>query len=261
MPSPFPGMDPYLEGSLWTTFHAQLAAEIARQLAPKLRPKYVALTTERFVIDILEDFEVTRASVYPDVAVAESKTGRVIRESALTADVVPLRLATIIPTPVPHFSVEVRDVANRELVTAIEILAPANNHGEGRREYVAKRQRLLMSAAHLMEIDLLRSGQRVPMQQPLPNAPYFVLLSRFSTRPIVEVWPIALDQSLPTAPVPLLNGNPDVLLDLQLAFNSIYDLLGYDLLIDYARPPDTPLEGEEATWVSERLRSLRSMLR
>lgn len=51
MSSPFPGMDPYLEGSLWATAHPQLSVEIARQLAPKLRPKYVALPNERFVVD------------------------------------------------------------------------------------------------------------------------------------------------------------------------------------------------------------------
>ena len=55
MPSPFPGMDPYLEGSLWMSIHSQLTAEIARQLAPKLRPKYLALTTERFVLDEISD--------------------------------------------------------------------------------------------------------------------------------------------------------------------------------------------------------------
>jgi Protein of unknown function (DUF4058) len=41
MPSPFPGMDPYLEGSLWTTFHFSLAAEIVRQLSPKVPPRYL----------------------------------------------------------------------------------------------------------------------------------------------------------------------------------------------------------------------------
>ena len=55
MPSPFPGMDPYLEGSPWMSFHSQLCAEIARQLTPKLRPRYLARLTERFVTDAPED--------------------------------------------------------------------------------------------------------------------------------------------------------------------------------------------------------------
>lgn len=255
MPSPFPGMDPYLEGSLWTTLHSQLAAEIARQLAPRLRPKYIALTTERFVMDILEGVGISRASAYPDVAIAESHVWPSASDRAAAIAPAPLRLATVVPTPVPHFSVEIRDTANRELVTAIEILSPTNKRGDARKEYLAKRQRLLLSAAHLMEIDLLRSGERVPMQRPLPPAPYFVFLSRAASRPLMEVWPINLDASLPTVPVPLLDGDPDVPLDLQLAFTTIYDLLGYDLIADYTHPLEVPLEGEAAVWANERVRT------
>ena len=67
---------------------------------------------------------------------------------------------------------------NRQLVTAIEVLSPTNKRGEGRGEYLARRRRLFLSTAHLMEIDLLRGGKRVPMQKALPPAPYFVFLSR-----------------------------------------------------------------------------------
>ena len=72
MPSPFPGMDPYLEGTYWMTFHTQMIAEIARQLAPKLRPRYLALTSERFVLDYPEDVAVATTSIYPDVGLASS---------------------------------------------------------------------------------------------------------------------------------------------------------------------------------------------
>jgi hypothetical protein len=42
MPSPFPGMDPYLEGYLWSDVHHRLATQISDQLMPLLRPQYVA---------------------------------------------------------------------------------------------------------------------------------------------------------------------------------------------------------------------------
>jgi Protein of unknown function (DUF4058) len=63
---------------------------------------------------------------------------------------------------------------------------------------------------------------------------------------MTDVWPVALSQPLPTIPIPLLSGDPDTLLDLQQAFATMYDLLGYDLAIDYAQPPDVPLAGEAA---------------
>lgn len=99
----------------------------------------------------------------------------------------------------------------------------------GYTEYIKKRRRLLLSATHLLEIDLLRRGTRVPMQKKLPAGQYFVFLSRAKERPITLVWPITLQQPLPTVPIPLLPGDADVLLDLQAAFTATYDLLGYDL--------------------------------
>src|SRR5438067_11298609 len=99
MPNPFPGMDPYLEGDLWTTVHTDLGAEIARQLAPKLRPKYVALSTRRVV------------QRFPDVGVRSSQTPSSSTSTAVAA--APLILPVDFPEPIPHVSVEIRDVAGR----------------------------------------------------------------------------------------------------------------------------------------------------
>jgi hypothetical protein len=139
-------MDPYLEGSLWISVHTQLSAEIARQLAPKLRPKYLALTTERFVYEEPESVAVATSSLslYPDVGVAES--GRAASGATPVAVATPpLRLATLMPVPVPHVTVEIRDTANRQLVTAIEVLSLTNKRGDGREEYLVKQRRLLLS--------------------------------------------------------------------------------------------------------------------
>jgi hypothetical protein len=253
MPSPFPGMDPYLEGSLWTTFHFALGAEIVRQLAPRLRPRYLVLPVERFLIEAVDDVAIT-TSMYPDVGVARSGIDSSVLQA--TARVVaPLQLITVIPEAVPHVAIEIRDIANRQLVTAIEILSPTNKRGEGRTEYLAKRRRILLSTAHLLEIDLLRQGQRVPMQQSLPPADYFLFLSRVDDRPLTSVWPVALSQLLPTLPVPLLPGDPDALLDLQEIFTSVYDLLGYDLALDYTQPPEVALEGKALHFADDLLRA------
>jgi hypothetical protein len=141
------------------------------------------------------------------------------------------------------------------LVTAIEILSPTNKRGEGYQEYLDKRRRLLLSTAHLIEIDLLRHGRRVPTQEPLPPASYFVFLSRAEQRPIMDVWPIQLTMILPTIPVPLLPEDEDTTLDLQLALTTIYDALNYDLSVNYTQSPEIPLEGDSVTWARHVLRS------
>jgi hypothetical protein len=253
MPSPFPGMDPYLEGSLWTSVHFTLSAEIVRLLAPRLRPRYLVLPVERFVMETTEGVTVSTTAFYPDVRVAVGR-GPSSHPQETLAVPAPLLLATEIPAMVPHVTIEIRDVAQRQLVTAIEVLSPTNKRGEGREEYLAKRRRLLLSTAHLLEIDLLRRGQRVPMQQALPPAPYFVFLSRAGQRPLTEVWPIAMGDRLPVVPVPLLPWDADVALDLQAALDSSYELLGCDLALDYSQAPEVPLE-EDAAWVEARLRA------
>jgi hypothetical protein len=252
-------MDPYLEGSQWTSVHTELSVEIARQLANRLPPGYVARTNERFVITVPETEEgvaVSVAGIYPDAYVAQSGstvTGNGSSGGGLAVAPPPLRVPTVMPESVRLLTVEIRDVAERRLVTAIEVLSPTNKRGEGREEYRVKRQRILLSTAHLMEIDLLRSGDRVPMQRALPADPYFVVLSRADQRPVSDVWPIRLGDPLPTVPVPLLQGDGEVPLDLQAAFASVYDTFHYELTIDYTRPPEVQLRPDEAQWVRKAL--------
>jgi len=175
MPSPFPGMDPYLEGSLWTSVRTQLSVEIARDLAPRLRPRYVVRTPRRFVLagaDVEEEITVSTANLYPDVGVAEAGVAVVgAQDASEPVAVAPLQVHTVMPELVPHVTIEIRDTADHALVTAIEVLSPTNKRGQGRRDYLARRNRFLLSTAHLMEIDLLRAGDRLPMREPLPSVP------------------------------------------------------------------------------------------
>jgi hypothetical protein len=234
MPSPFPGMDPNLEGDDWTSFPTHLATEIARQLTPKLRPKYVALPEKRF--DVVDESAVAIESIYPDVGVAGVTTAPA-ESMGLVAPAAPALLQTLIEEHAPHRWVEIRDAAGRGLVTTIEILSPWNKRGTGREEYLHKRRALLRSSSHLIEIDLLRRGRRLPMKDPLPSGSYYVFVSRAKLRPMVQAWPIALDHPSPTIPVPLLPGDADVTLDLQASFQNVYDLCGFDLVLDYSKGP------------------------
>ena len=243
----FPGMDPFLEGSLWMSVHTQLCAVIAWQLAPLVRPKYLVLPTERFVLEDLDGISVTTSgSIIPDVGVARSDVPTVEPAQVnIATETVPLQLTTLMPARVPHVTIEIRDVAQRRLVTAIEVLSPTNKRGEGRDEYLAKRRHILLSTAHLVEIDLLRRGYRVPMREALPRAAYFVFVSRVERRPRTDVWPIELNQPLPQIPIPLQAPDADVALDLGGALASVYERLGLDLAVDYTQPPEVPFSAEE----------------
>jgi hypothetical protein len=253
MPNPFPGMDPYLEGSLWTTVHTDLCAEIARQLAPKLRPKYVALSTRRVVLAPPDEDEGLPPHRFPDVGILA--TGAASPAPAAAIATAPPFLPADFPEPIPHVSVEIRDVAERRLVTCIEVLSPTNKRGPGHEEYAGKRLQILSGTAHLVEIDLLRVSSRFPTTEPPPAAPYFVFVSRAGQRHQVETWPVALNQPLPVVPIPLLPEDAPVMLDLQHALSVVYDIIGYDELLDYNRQPPGSLSSADAVWVAEQLRS------
>src|SRR5438876_8872006 len=103
MPSPFPGMDPYLEGNDWTSFHTHLATEIARQLTPRLRPKYVALPEKRY--DVVDEGAIAVESIYPDVGVAgvAPAARETLGQAVATA---PYVLQTVMEARAPHTWVE-----------------------------------------------------------------------------------------------------------------------------------------------------------
>ena len=239
MPNPFPGMDPYLEGDLWMTVHTDLCAEIARQLSPKLRPKYVALSTRRVVLAAPDESELFGLQRFPDVGVVSSHESNDAAISTIAA--APLVLPVEMPEPIPHVSIEIRDVAGRRLVACIEVLSPSNKKGTGREEYAGKRFHILSGQSHLIEIDLLRTGIRFPTREPLPPTPYFVFLSRAARRKDVEVWPIALNQSLPEITVPLLPGDADVKLDLQQALSTVYRAIGIDPSLTFPNGSARPM--------------------
>jgi hypothetical protein len=261
-------MDPYLEGEMWQEFHDRLANQISAQLMPLLAPNYVALLAKRYVVDYsaLSLFYVLRERViYPDVHVVQppgtapatrpGRGGAAIAEPAVA-------LPSLYPADMPLLRVEIRDVAERRLVTIIEILSPANKHGDGVREYAARRLELMRTETHLLEIDLLRQGTRIQLTREPPPAPYYIYLSRSDRRPLTEVWPLPLRQPLPTVPVPLLPPDPDVPLDMQAAVQACFDLVGYERLLDYTSPPPPPeFSAADAAWVDEVLRTagLRSL--
>ena len=258
MSNPFPGMDPYLEGPMWSSFHNSLIEEIAWQLTPKLRPKYRARSAERVVVAVPDPIElVDLRSRLPDVGVF-SRPSTSAPESTAVSEMMANSTAPLIVElrdveETVQTYVEIRTAGDGQLVTAIELLSPTNKRGEGAAEFQQKRRELLNSAVHYIEIDLLRIGERFPVIGPLPSVPYFVFLSRSERRPHIETWPISLNAALPLVQVPLLSGDADVELDLAMAFQTIYEHYEYDLDINYASGPAVALSPEQQTWADERL--------
>lgn len=260
MPSPFPGMDPYLEGQLlWHDVHQRLAGQISRQLAPRLSPRYVARLATRFIASTPDGQ--TISVLYPDVDVAptllkdRASVSYQTVGTAVDASVPPLVLR-VAPSEeqIRLITVEIRDVARRDLVTSIEILSPVNKRsGGGVAEYRAKRAMVISARVHLLEIDLLRMGTRAPLLIELPESDYFVFLTRAERSDLTETWPIDVRDPLPVVPVPLLPGDDDVPLDLGHALRTIYDEARYDLSIDYSELPVPPLNEEDAAWARELL--------
>jgi hypothetical protein len=230
------------------------------------------LLSKRYVVDHagLGIFGLPLARViYPDVHVVRSPAVKETAAPPYTAVAPPaVELVNLFPLEVPLLSVEIRDVAERRLVTVIEILSPVNKRGDGFQEYVDRRTELLQTLrqaqggpqTHLLEIDLLRDGRRLQLTGgELPPASYYVFLSRFTRRPRTEVWTIGLREPLPTVPVPLLLPDPDVPLQLQAAVEACFELVGYERLLDYTQPPPPPaLDAEDLAWVRARVEAWKT---
>jgi len=149
----------------------------------------------------------------------------------------------------------IRERESMAVVTIIEVLSPGNKRpsSDGRREYLSKRESVLQSAIHLVELDLLRGGECLPTIELLPPADYYVFVCRAERRPKAEVYGWLLRQRLPTIPIPLAEADPDVTLDLQSIVNTVYDRAGYDYSLDYHRHFEPPLSDADAIWVQQLL--------
>lgn len=275
--SPFPGMNPYLEApDIWPDFHDRLATILSAMLNAQLPITYYARLQKRPELGVVLEAG-SHHRIIPDITVLryphpERESG-MIGETRAAVLYQPRTEATpgievrVHTDPFQHRFVEIRDAERgHKLVTLIEIVSPSNKQpGPDRRAYETKQQEVLASDASLIELDLLRSGRRL---MPYPDleaavetleADYLVLLNRSALRQGTwmdyTLYPIRLSEPLPCIPVPLAGEDPDVLLDLQVAANRVYQEGPYARIIDYAADPIPPLNEVDAVWVDERLRA------
>jgi hypothetical protein len=251
MPTPFPGMDPYLEHhDLWQAVHSRLIVALADYLAPRLRPRYyvdVKLRTYRAGLTGLTFIG------RPDVAAVASP-----KPTYRTAETAPMGVVTVelpVPDIVRETYLEVRATEGGQVITTLEILSPAHKlPGEGRVQYERKRIAVLDSLTHLVEIDLLRGGQPMSMFGDGHGAHYCILISREWCRPRADLLPFTIRQPIPDFPLPLQRGDEEPIVPLNALLHELYDRAGYDLHLNYRGDPEPPLEGDDAAWADALLR-------
>jgi Protein of unknown function (DUF4058) len=249
MPSPFPGMDPYLEQEvIWHDFHERFLPAVAAYLSHQVLPRYIVLIDEHVYLYDVET-EDHHPVGRPDLAVATTG-GRFEsegRESVLGIIEAPMQVRVPEMDEERESFLTVRDRTSREIITVVELLSPTNKRpGENRRRYLAKRADILTGTAHLVEIDLLRCTKPMPAED-RPECVYSVLVSRAGERPRAGFWPIGLRDPLPVVPIPLRADAPDAHLDLRAVIDRVYDEAGYRYFL-YEHPPVPPLDGADAEW-------------
>jgi hypothetical protein len=245
-------MNPYLEQpGVWHDFHQRFVPRIAEALSTQVVPEYIATIDDNIYIHELSNDE-RRFLGRSDVSVIDSPgtTATVTQAHAITAPA----FGHIVPAvDILHESfIEIRDRRTREVITVIELLSPTNKAlGSDREQYLGKRKSILASNTHLVEIDLLRGGPRMPVED-LPNSDYLVMVSRSLERPRVELWPIMLRAPLPVIPIPLRIGDRDATIDLGRLLQEQFDAAGYEHYI-YRADAEPPLAEADALWAQELL--------
>jgi len=264
MHSPFPGMDPFIEAcGLWGDFHTRLIYKIGEALADAVPERYLVRSGERSYVVLIESEGKATYPFIPDVSVAGRSRRKKVGKKGSTAmaeasAIEPVEMCAFIEDEHREAFVDIyeADPAQR-LVTSLEVLSPSNKRPStpGWDLYQRKRQSVLLGGANLVEIDLLRGGQRMPMFSPWPDCPYTLLVARAKRPQNCKVWPVTVRQPLPPLPVPLAKPDRDVLLHLQPMIAEIYQRFHYDRTIDYTRPLTPPLGQEDGAWLKQQLLS------
>ena len=254
MPSPFPGMNPYLEHPyIWHNFHGSFIYALRDALIERLRPHYFVQVDENVYLHELSAEE-RRLLGRPDVGISkppESEMSGGTRTAILESPAIVHHQLAVDELCEPYL--RILDVQSREVIAVIEMLSPSNK-GSDREQYLSKRNRTLKSSTHFVEFDFLRAGRRMPDEN-VPTSDYAVMVSRHGSRPKANYWPIRLRDPIPSIPVPLRD-DATVSIDPKIVLDRVYDRAGYDYEI-YSNPIQPPLNSEDAAWAAELLKAAR----
>ncbi len=234
MPSPFPGMDPFLEElRRWVGVHSWLINSISDDLADRVSPDF-----------------------FVEIVVSGQREEPSAMAGVITA---PTLIEPLYDVEIRDRYIEIRDTVNRDVVATIEVLSPYNKAAgtQGREAFLQKRKTVMASGVHWIEIDLLRAGERPP--EVAGKSDYYALLKRGGTPGPFEVWHFDLRDTMPTIAVPLRLPHDDVPLDLQLVFDDVYARGHYAESTNYSGDSPLPrLRPADAAWVEECVQQWRS---
>lgn len=261
MPSPFPGMDPYLEAH-WRDIHARLIIYASDALQGLLPGSLRARVEERVLLETAQGLG--DHPLFPDVRVVEytAKRGLETRRETGTAVAEPLVIDAATEPATETFLEIIDQESGNRVVTIIEFLSPSNKSpGPNRELYLRKQREVCSSDTNLVEIDLNRFGTHTlafPLGhiKPQRRTGYMTCVRRTTQRSKAEVYPMPLWSRLPVIKIPLRPEDADVPLDLQALVDQCYRNGGYEGSLNYSMAPDPPLLGAEAKWAAERLHEM-----
>jgi hypothetical protein len=255
MPSPFPGVDPYLESQhYWPDFHATFINYWREAVADVLPDHYEVRIDERF--SLVERPPETTRRIEPDLGIARRGPARAApAASPGISTLEPVTIPLVIEDERRETYIRILHRPDRALVAVLEVLSPANKEQPGYGAYLEKRQAILHQKVHLVELDLLLSGRRMPLARDYPAGDYFALVAPGNRRPDCDVYAWGVRQALPTLPIPLLPPDPPIRINLGAVFSTTYDRGRYVRSIDYSAAPHPALAEEDRTWALETARA------
>ncbi|MBD2437795.1 DUF4058 family protein [Nostoc sp. FACHB-110] len=260
MQYPFPGMNPYLENpDLWSEVHHRLITAIAIAISPPLRPKYRVAIEKRTYRMNTEDAILIGI---PDVAILSAKqkekqSNNTTAIATLPTDTADKSITVTLPLPleIKEGYLEIREVSTGKVITVIEVLSPTNKRTkEGRKSYLEKREKILQSDTNLVEIDLIRSGDKMPILTNITDTDYRILVVRSDCLPSAQLFAFTVREAIPNFTIPLAKQEQEVELNLQNLLLEIYDQAGFELTLDYNQPPVPELLVKDREWLDRLLK-------
>ncbi len=245
-------MDPYLEHpALWADVHNSLIAGIRDDLAPRVAPRYYVSLESRVYLLKPDDLVLVGR---PDLSVVSElavETATPLSQPGVAV----LEVDVPMQDEVEDTFLEVHEVKSGKLVTGLEILSPANKQGKGRTTYEEKRQDYFRTRTNLVEIDLLRAGEPMPVVGRPVGSDYRILVSRGPRRPHAQLYAFGVRGAIPSFALPLAPGDEEPVVELNAVLHGVYHRARFDLRLEYSRPPVPPLSEADAAWARELIES------